>query len=476
MLAIVFSLLRAGQSFVELASASINVLTDIFSDITARCSKGLIFKLTLDDNNDVIDTVVSNVVVKSDISLRSILGMAFDPMDTSPNPSLYVTHSTLFHKKLVSYNGKVSRVNGEKLDAIEHVVTGLPVSDLDHSVNGLEFGDNGELYIQVGGNTNAGVPGDLSSSDLMEDAIFSSAMLVAHLSRLGYGGTVEYNDTGDQISGFDVEIFATGQRNSFDITLHSNDHLYATDNGPNFGFGQTSINCSGTSEKDLSAGDELNLIVKGGYYGQANRKRGESDPRQCRWRSVSEPSDEDYTAPLLVLPSSTNGIIEFQTDHFGGKLRGHLIAGRYKGGLYDITLTSDRESAARGASLLIDQGGIGVTQGPDGTLFVASYDAGEVLFHAPNEPSSLNLEVKSAFPRHGPQMGGSLLSVYGKNLDNVGVTVTVGGQDCPISGSPSASKITCTLPSGSGTVDIVLATDTQVNILAGGYRYISGSE
>lgn len=127
---------------------------------------------------------------------------------------------------------------------------GLPVSDLDHGVNGLEFGDNGDLYIQVcagsdvastilslvpkhslssqvGGSTNAGIPGALSSSGKQKDALFSAATLVAHVFRPGFNGNVQYDSNGDY-SGNDVEIFASGQRNSYDITLHSNGHLYAT--------------------------------------------------------------------------------------------------------------------------------------------------------------------------------------------------------------------------------------------------------
>ena len=41
---------------------------------------------------------------------------------------------------------------------MEDIITGIPISDHDHGINGIEFGDNGELYIQVGGNTNAGIP------------------------------------------------------------------------------------------------------------------------------------------------------------------------------------------------------------------------------------------------------------------------------------------------------------------------------
>jgi hypothetical protein len=51
MLAIVFFLLQAGQSFVGLAGASINVLIDIFSNITTRAVYKyytVMMKVTLD--------------------------------------------------------------------------------------------------------------------------------------------------------------------------------------------------------------------------------------------------------------------------------------------------------------------------------------------------------------------------------------------------------------------------------------------
>ncbi len=83
-----------------------------------------------------------------------------------------------------------------------NIITGLPVSDHDHAVNGLEFTDDGNLMIQVGGNTNAGVPGPISSREDLDEGYFSAATLIAYLS--------------------------TGERNSYDICLHSNGNLYAT--------------------------------------------------------------------------------------------------------------------------------------------------------------------------------------------------------------------------------------------------------
>lgn len=35
----------------------------------------------------------------------------------------------------------------------------MPVSDHDHGLNNIVFGNNGELYFAIGSNTNGGVPG-----------------------------------------------------------------------------------------------------------------------------------------------------------------------------------------------------------------------------------------------------------------------------------------------------------------------------
>jgi hypothetical protein len=90
---------------------------------------GKIIKATLDENHKVIEStkIESDVIADSTPGFRSILGIAFDPMDTSLNPAVYVAHSSLFHGNVVDYNGKVSKVTGARLDQIVHVVTGLPV-------------------------------------------------------------------------------------------------------------------------------------------------------------------------------------------------------------------------------------------------------------------------------------------------------------------------------------------------------------
>lgn len=77
---------------------------------------------------------------------------------------------------------------------------------------------------------------------------------------------------------------------------------------------------------DVETEDKINLLVKDGYYGHPNPKRAavDGDPRQCVWRSPYDESDADFTAPLLRVPASTDGIIEWQSDHFDKQLRGNL--------------------------------------------------------------------------------------------------------------------------------------------------------
>jgi glucose/arabinose dehydrogenase len=156
-----------------------------------------------------------------------------------------------------------SAISGSNLDVIEDIITGLPVSDHDHAVNGLEFGDHGELYILVGGNTNAGVPGAMSGSNLQKEGLFSAAALVAYLGRDDFDGHLLYDqvDDGNLIKGSGIEVFSSGLRNPYDLVLHSiNGNIYATDNGPNTGYGKKSVGCD-QGVDDVDEEDELNLLT-----------------------------------------------------------------------------------------------------------------------------------------------------------------------------------------------------------------------
>ena len=93
----------------------------------------------------------------------------------------------------------------------------------------------------------------------------------------------------------------------------------------------------------VETSDKINLLEKGKYYGMPNAKRAaaDNDTRQCVWQNPTGPGTSSFTAPLIIMPSSTDGIIEYQADHFDGQLRGNLIASKYLDGLYRVILTPD---------------------------------------------------------------------------------------------------------------------------------------
>jgi glucose/arabinose dehydrogenase len=115
---------------------------------------GGLYKLTLNSTYHVIDTVGPSFTLNNGTfgnGFQSILGLSFHPGDTSANPEVYVAHSQLFHGQYDGYVGRISKVSGPTLQSVTPLITGLPVSHHDHGVNGIEFGDHGELYIMVGG-------------------------------------------------------------------------------------------------------------------------------------------------------------------------------------------------------------------------------------------------------------------------------------------------------------------------------------
>jgi hypothetical protein len=260
-------------------------------------------------------------------------------------------------------------------------------------------------------------------------------------------------------------------------------HYSFPDNGPNNNFGKESTSCS-TDDDDPYELDEVNLLEEGNYYGHPNRMRGQNIPgdnnRQCIFYGPDD-TGPDYTPPIAKLPSSTNGICEFQTNHFGGQLKGQLIVGKWRAELRNVKLSADGLTTVSGLDSfppkLVDQGGLDVTQGPDGTLFVAGNGSGiqKIFYHKPIESSSPGLKILSVFPRRGPRSGGSTLTVFCKNLNaNAELTVKVGGNICsnPVA---SGSKITCTIPSGAGKADVVVTVGvSSVDSFAGGYRYTNG--
>jgi Glucose / Sorbosone dehydrogenase/IPT/TIG domain len=375
--------------------------------------------------------------------------------------------------------------SGPNLEVVTDIVVNLATSDLDHALNGMEFGDFGELFFTSGSNTNGGVPGPLSQSGMLKENFLSGAVNVAYISHPDFDGNIRWSapDDGNMIAK-GIDIFASGLRNPFSIVMHSNGRLFGTDNGPNVGYGRMMTGCGlADSIEDQQRNDELVLIENGRYYGHPNLKRAKffNDTRQCAWIGPEVKSTTSYTAPLLTHASSIDGLMEFHGNHFDGQLRHNLLFIRYSASnnIFRVILNANGtgvvSSSTKAIPLNIGLKGLDITQAPNGNIIEIRYPTNSVFHYKPVEPETTDMVIKSTFPRRGPNSGGNMLSIYGVNLNRLGPspTVSVGNKSCQLV-SASSNRIDCRLPGGTGTVDITVSNGPATSTFSRGYRYISG--
>jgi glucose/arabinose dehydrogenase len=315
---------------------------------------------------------------------NSILGIAFD--HTAPASPVVVYASRQNPAAVDSYEGVVSKYTGPSWTRTD-VITGLPSSapHTNHFTNGLEFDDQGQLLIAQGSQTDAGLQGPF-----YPETPLSAAILIADINAGGFDGTITYSPSGiptddnvDQTNG-DVSVFAPGTRNPYDLVLHSNGNIYATDNGPTGGAYSATCTTSG-SPSDQS--DELSLIEFGDYYGFPNRNRGRTDMRQCTYHAPQEGNGADFTAPISILPAhcSCDGIAEYTSNQFGTTMLGDLLyTGFQNGNLYRAKLAIGGAGVQSTTTLASDfNTPLDVTVGPDGTIYVAEFGANRVSYLTP---------------------------------------------------------------------------------------------
>lgn len=402
-------------------------------------------------------------------SSRSILGVAFNPLNGN-KIRLYATSSTLFWKSIGLpdssgwRNGEVivmENRGGSCIRKVGTVISGLPVSNYDHGVNALSFDNYGRMLITVGSATNGGVPhyalGDVADSPL------SGSMLIASVEKKGFNGAVKYSTPNNPATarkiGGQVDTYAVGLRNSFGQCVHSNGHIYATDNGGNPEFGLQSTGCN--SQKRLSRREEdtLKKVVKNGFYGMANRNRGRTDKRQCVHK---QPRDSGgFEKPLAFFESSTNGLIEYTANTFGAQMRGDLLASKYavgdSGRVYRVKL--DGSGNVKGqAAVLAQYSGLSITQGPTGALVMPRVEQHKLVVLAPSERNPNRLVVTTVNPFRGPRRGGVAITITGWNL-RPPLSASVGGKPCgnPRSFAPDGRSFVCTVPSGAGKVPVTVS-------------------
>mmetsp|Transcript_37048 Transcript_37048/g.92935 ORF Transcript_37048/g.92935 Transcript_37048/m.92935 type:complete len:841 (-) Transcript_37048:1057-3579(-) len=100
----------------------------------------------------------------------SLIGIAFDPLRDPLDPHLYAAHAPIYYwwrngvqcfkgeNDYAAFLGKISRLSGPNFATLETLVEGLPNGNGDHSMNGIHFDNEGNLYANAGSQTNAGWP------------------------------------------------------------------------------------------------------------------------------------------------------------------------------------------------------------------------------------------------------------------------------------------------------------------------------
>lgn len=448
-------------------------------------------------------------------AVRDILGIAIDPRDVEIKP--YVSTSTLYwldqHRLDDSpknwRNGAVDRLKPGTDPADikvclvydKRVVSNLPVSNHDHAVNALVFNQDGDLMISVGGFTNMGLPG-WKLGGIWETHL-SAAVLLAHTSKPDFDGDLKYSDEdvprhAKLISG-DVEIFATGIRNGFGMTMARSGEFYLADQGPNCAFGDTATDCASDYDETKAATwdpeaevnwkglvhhgwqacpyaigrpDKIVHLTKGAYFGHPNVQRGllGNQNHECYWVDPYDQLRADnqqieagapYKEQMALLTSAVTGIGDYLANHFCGRLRGELILSAYKG---DPTyrMGVDKGAVTSAPSQLSAEGGITFVENAHGDLIFPRLSKMKVVVLRPDTSARADLFVAGAVPfRHG-LAGGTTLTIGGQNF-GMDPSVTVGAHACVILTS-SKTEIKCTVPAGASAGT---AADVTVNSIEG---------
>ena len=356
---------------------------------------------------------------------------------TALNPKIYVVSSDprisspqSTEQDMDTNSGILSSLTWDGDEWVKRdLVRGLPRSKEQHSVQAvITDPGTGHLLLMSGGNTNEGAP-SANFKNVPEYAL-TAAILDVDIAavealpapydiptlddedRAGvndandpFGGNVGKNQA-RLVPGGPVQIYASGFRNAYDAVFTPSG-LYTIDNGGNSGWGGPPLNegPSGVCTNAVNnAGDTifdgLHHITAPGYYGgHPNPTRGStantfnaSNPQSPVTTGDAQECDfipADERGALVFFDASTNGITQYTTGNFGGKLQGNLFAAGWNNVIHRVELNQDG-TAAKSQELFTNVGGFvldivaGKATDPfPGTLVVADFGTDEIFMFEP---------------------------------------------------------------------------------------------
>jgi|GEM_PF-480612 len=226
-----------------------------------------------------------------------------------------------------------------KADQTLTIVDGLPGEEYAfHQPHGLALGPDGRLYIGVGSTTD----------HRPEPHPLAARILSVNLD------------------GSDLQIYATGLRNPFNIVPAPGGGFFSVDNGSS-GCIDTATQIDDCSNK-VDVPEELNYIVEGGDYGFPN------------YFGVP-PQDSGTLPPMVTFPdhSAPTGLILYTGERLPAKYQGQLFMALWaRGEIYSVRFFRTSEQTFVGSSRLFASGFAGpsaLLQARDGGLYVASFSS-----------------------------------------------------------------------------------------------------
>ncbi len=301
---------------------------------------------------------------------KAVVGVAFNPNDTKEMYLWTTANEPLYPQPAPDFSGKLYKLRLRGINFVDSdlqlYITGLPRSAKDHLSNSLAFGPDGLLYMNQGGNTAMGAPDSawynrperlLSAAVLQIDPRRTTGLPInvqtepcdEHCQGTGTSGN--YNPYAADAP---VKIYASGVRNAYDLVWHSNGKLYVPTNGSAAG-GNTPDNPATPQNEALfnvaTQDDYLFKVEPGGYYGHPNPKRREYVMNGGNPTASADPAEVVATGVYAGYPVGTqpeskyrgftynfgrnrspNGVLEYKSNAFGGKLKGKLLVVEYSAG------------------------------------------------------------------------------------------------------------------------------------------------
>jgi len=310
----------------------------------ASSDDGRFFRFRIQPDGTLDDPAIFDSLQRSEKGPRLVTGFCFDPASTTDDPIIWASHGYYGFENAPDFSGKVTRFSGRSLEIVEDVVVNLPRSVRDHLTNQPSFGPDGALYIPQGSNTSYGAPDPnwgnrpervLSASILRLDVTRVTAGKPLDARTSDGGGT--YNP---RLRSSPLTIYASGVRLAYDMVWTSDGELYVPTNGSSAGG-----NAPGSellANISISEDDWLFRIVPGKYFGHPNPQQGHYvlnggnpsagyDFAEVVQYTVGTRPDPKWVPAAYSFGkhASANGIIQYRSATFGGRLRGKLLVCRY---------------------------------------------------------------------------------------------------------------------------------------------------